>query len=65
MPFPTVKSNPWKKGLRKQRLRFQLWPEHFWKKLCEVAKFRHPWNDVPIECQEMIHEINLQLYGEK
>lgn len=33
MTFPTVKSDPWKKG-KKPKKRFDLWPDSLWTKLC-------------------------------
>jgi len=35
VPFPTVKSDPWKK--RRPRPRHVLWPASGWKRLCAAA----------------------------
>jgi len=60
--YAPVKSDPWKKGLRRPRRRFQLWPGKFWKRLVDQA--RNDWTqDVSPRCQEMIAEMNALLYG--
>lgn len=80
MPFPTVKSDPWRKGLR-QRRRHILWSEEFWKRLCKQASpllsvvKADKWNHIPRfpsgsekvspQCAEMIVEMNLLLYGHR
>jgi len=78
MPFPQVKSDPWKKGLKRKRPPFQLWSGGFWKKLCErgaplwsVLKSSQfhlmgkqgKRQELTPECIEMIHEMNELLYG--
>jgi hypothetical protein len=40
MSYPTVRSDPYKKGIKKRRRRkCYLWPEEWWKKLCKMAIF--------------------------
>jgi hypothetical protein len=36
MPFPTVKTDPWKKRRRRVR-RSPLWPAEWWVELCKQA----------------------------
>jgi hypothetical protein len=63
MPFPTVKSDPWKKGVRKPRCRFLLWPDKFWKQLVQQAMDdRLIWDGISPACLELIREMNLLLY---
>ena len=39
MPFPTTKTNPWKKGLGRGRKKCShLWTESEWEELCKQAK---------------------------
>jgi hypothetical protein len=70
MTFATVKSNPYKKGLRPRRIH-KLWPGRFWKRLCEQAKDdqsfrpRHATRWMSSECRRLIQEINEELYGGK
>lgn len=59
MGFPTVKSDPWKKGIRPRPNR-SLWPESFWKKLMDVA-----WGKVEGNWIEMIGDINETMYGKR
>lgn len=46
MSYPTVKSDPWKKGVRPKRRRRGLWSAEQWKRLAKAAKgecgFRWP-----------------------
>jgi hypothetical protein len=62
MPFPTVKSDPWKR--RQVAKRHSLWPSSFWKRLVEQAR-RDGARDVSLACVEMISETNLLLYGKR
>ena len=63
MTFPTVKSSPWKKGIRR-RLANRLWPGAFWKKLVDRAWADHYGNPaMSPACVEMIGDQNLTLYG--
>jgi isopentenyldiphosphate isomerase len=63
MPFPQVKSSPY--GLRKRRRRLgHLWPESWWKELCEHPCPRRgdpPGCDIPQHCLELIAEFNRRL----
>ena len=61
-----VKSDPYKKGLRKRRMRFLLWPSSFWGRLVDQEK--RDWKntsqaDLSSACIRMIAEINSLLYG--
>jgi hypothetical protein len=75
MPFPTVKSDPWKK---KARRRCCLWSPEFWKRLCDAAspmlsriateklarlEKLPKREDVSGQCVRMISEMNRLLYG--
>ena len=62
MGYPTVKSSPWKKGLRRRRPKFLLWSAGFWKRLVEQAQ-RDGERDVSLKCRDMIREMNELLYG--
>lgn len=61
MPFPTVKSNPYSKGIRQKR-KFMLWPGEFWIKLARQAQ-EDKMVQLSPRCLEMICEINRRLYG--
>lgn len=65
MGFPTVKSNPYTKGLRPPKPRFALWSNGFWRRICDVAKFYWPTPPQRVHplVLEMICEMNLRLYG--
>jgi hypothetical protein len=69
MSFPTVKSDPWKKGIR-PRIGFRLWSTQFWKRLCERARddqFFKPKDEprwVSPECVLMIADMNRLLYAD-
>lgn len=68
MPFPTVKSDPWKKGKRRRRRKFRLWSGKFWKKLCDQAQgdvILGLGREVSLECVRMISEMNRLLYGQE
>lgn len=62
MPFATVKSNPYKAGLKVNRKRSCLWPDKFWQELVEQAKRDDP-ERFSNACFEMICDINARLYG--
>lgn len=49
MSFPTVKSDPWKKGLKAKRKRRTLWSPDQWKKLVEAAKNDTGWDSPALE----------------
>lgn len=59
MGFPTVKSDPWKKGFRPRPNR-NLWPESFWKKLMDVA-----WGKTKGSWVEMVGDMNEFMYGKR
>jgi len=64
MGFPTVKSDPYKKGLKPRR-KHLLWSEWFWKQLVAQAK-RDFWSrDVSPACVKMISDMNDLLYGSR
>lgn len=70
MPFATVKSSQWQKGIARPKDRL-LWPESFWKKLCERAQadqwfFGHKDpRAISPDCLEMIFALNLRMYGKR
>lgn len=51
-----VKSDPWKKGSRRPRRRFALWPEWFWKKIIPMTYD---------ERCEAIGDMNELMYGKR
>lgn len=66
MPFPTVKSDPFKKTPRHRRT--GLWPEDFWRRLVGRAKDDAAMTagmatGVSDGCRRMIAEVNRLLYG--
>ena len=74
MPFPTVKTDPWKKGARKPRRRFTLWSESFWRLLVKTeheergdAIFGCTASNVCMteKCVELVSEQNFLLYGKR
>jgi hypothetical protein len=68
MPFPTVKSNPWKKNTPR-RGRLLLWSNGFWTQLVKQAAAeraegqKYGIGEISPVCLEMIREMNLRLYG--
>lgn len=64
MGFATVKSDPWKKGARKRRRRFQLWPEEFWRKISDYWRGKRDKGDNR-SWIEMIGDMNEELYGKR
>ncbi len=77
MPFPTVRSDPWKQGIHPRR-RGLLWSGAFWKRLCETGaplwailrtdhldsmRRQKERLDLSPECVAMIAEMNCLLYG--
>lgn len=64
MSFPTVKSDPWKKGLKPRR-RHLLWHNSFWKRLKENAFDGGICSPFRGGILEMISEMNERLYGHR
>ncbi len=62
MGFPTVRSDPWKKGKRPNRVKL-LWSADFWKQLVRKAE-KELWRvDLTPQVRAMITLMNLTLYG--
>lgn len=60
---PAVKSDPWRKGARRPRPRFQLWSDAFWRRLTDAGGgLDAPFSGAVLE---MICAENLRLYGKR
>jgi hypothetical protein len=67
MTFPTVKSNPYQKGVRRRRI-LRLWSAAFWRSLAKQAEmdfFATRDRDLSPVCIRMIGDMNEWLYGRR